>query len=251
MSNFFKWFYDRKVFFILGLGRSGTKFLADLLNQDQMSIVFHEPIQDDFEALVTAHKSYIKAVDYIKNYRIKKMYSFVKDKDVLTYAEVNSLLRYHVLALKVLFPKAKILHLVRDGRDVVRSFMPRYHYTENATGHHSLQPKRGDLLFEKWHGLSRFEKICWQWADSNTRLINEVNRLIIFERLISDYSYFQKNIESYLGLNIGRDKWLKAILIPKNITKAHTMPPWHQWDRSLMLSFTKICGEVMQKLGYL
>lgn len=245
-----KWFLERNIFFLLGIGRSGTKFLSELLNDDKNAIVFHEPIPEDFDAFCTAHKDKKSAFRYINKYRKKKMYSLVKDVDVKTYGEVNSALRYHVEALTKCFPHAKTLHLVRDGRDVVRSFMSRVHYTKRSKGHHALRPSKRDPMHLNWDRLSRFERICWLWADANRCARQHLNRYVKFENVISKYKYFEENIENYLGLQIGREKWIEAINRPKNSTSQFTLPHWSEWDERLSESFERICGAEMRIYGY-
>ena len=246
-----KWFAERNVFFLLGIGRSGTRFLAELLNTDKNAIVFHEPIPEDFDAFCIAYKNEKAAFRYISKYRKKKMYSLVKGVDVKTYGEVNSVLRYHVEALIKCFPHARTLHLVRDGRDVVRSFMSREHYDKGSKGHHALRPVKKDPLYYRWGTLSRFEKICWLWADANRRVRQHANRYVKFEKLISDYTYFQENIENYLEVDIGREKWIAAVNRPKNTSKHFIIPHWKEWDERLAESFKRICGDEMRMFGYL
>jgi hypothetical protein len=245
-----KWFSERNIFFVLGSGRSGTKFFSELFNSDENAIVFHEPIPEDFDAFCIAHKDEKSAFKYMSRYRMKKIYSLVKDLNVKTYGEVNSALRYHVGAIPKCFPHSKTLHLIRDGRDVVRSFISRNHYTKGSKGHHALRPDKEDPWYYKWDKLNRFERICWLWADANRRVRKHVNRYVKFEKAISDYNYFQRNIENYLGLDIGREKWIKAINRPKNTTKQFVLPHWKKWDERLTESFEKICGEEMRIFRY-
>lgn len=245
-----KWFANRNVFFLLCIGRSGTKFLSELLNSDENAIVLHEPIPEDFDAFCIAYKNEKSALRYISNYRKKKIYSLVKDLNVKTYGEVNSALRYHGEAITKHFPHAKTLHLVRDGRDVVRSFISRQHYTKGSKGHHALRPSKKDPLYYKWNTLNRFEKICWLWTDANRRIRKHVNRCVKFEKVISDYNYFEENFENYLGLQIGRERWVKATNRPENSTKQFALPHWEDWEDRLFESFERICGEEMRILGY-
>jgi hypothetical protein len=245
------WFAERNVFFLLGIGRSGTRFLSELLNSDKNAIVFHEPLPEDFDAFCIAHKNQKSAFRYMNTYRKKKIYALVKEADVKTYGEVNSALRYHVEAIPKCFPHAKTLHLVRDGRDVVRSFMARRHYTKEGKGHHALRPAKNDPWYDKWGKLNRFEKICWLWADANRRIRQHVVKYVKFEKTISNYNYFEENFENYLGLNIGKKKWVAAVNRPRNSTNRFTLPHWTEWGQRFCDSFEKICGEEMHAFGYL
>ena len=77
-----------------------------------------------------------------------------------------------------------------------------------------------------------------------------MNRYVQFEKAISDYNYFEGNIENYLGLHIGREKWREATARPKNSTKQFIIPHWKEWDEGLSESFERICGEEMRIFGY-
>lgn len=65
-----KWARSKKIFFILAMGRSGTKFLATLLNEAPDGYVVHEPVWEDFPAYVDAFYNPQKAKWYIKKFRL-------------------------------------------------------------------------------------------------------------------------------------------------------------------------------------
>lgn len=247
IDNFFN---EKKIFFIIGLGRSGTKLLTEILNQMDIAIVFHEPVLKDYKAIVRAHKSNIELMKYITNFRKKYIYLLLRNKNFQIYGEVNSNLRYHIKELKSIFPNAKFLHIVRDGRDVVRSIMARKHYTGDRIGHHNIIPKTSDPFYIKWKELTRFEKICWLWKDSNNYIGKYIQKFVNFETLINNYDYFQKNIEDYLDLKIGYNLWKKKIEKPANITIKHVLPPHKFWDQKLKDKFDYICEEEMRQYGY-
>lgn len=246
-----RWFQERPMFFALGMGRSGTNFLATLLgNCAADAAVFHEPIVEDFEAFVEAHKSVRAGQRYLDHFRVRRMYDLVRDREVRVYGEVNSALRYHGQALKSAFPQAKLMHLVRDGRDVVRSVMSRAHYMPGATGHLALEPNPSDPLYDRWPTLSRFEKVCWLWADANRRLSEELDWVVKFEQLTGDYDYFRDNIIDQFGLEVSADRWQAETNRPRNVTKTFTFPRSRDWDATLAAQFDAICGEQMAVLGY-
>jgi hypothetical protein len=237
-------------FFILGMGRSGTNFLAAMLDRCPDALVFHEPISEDFNAFVEAHKSDEAGLDYFEHFRLGKMHELTRDLDIRHYGEVNSALRYHARAIKTVIPEARLLHLVRDGREVVRSVMERRHYTDGSAGHHDLHPLPSDPLYDCWKELSRFEKVCWLWTDANRRLAEDVSRRVAFESLVGDYDYFRENLLSYLDLEMSEALWAEAVQAPTNVTRKFTFPPWQQWDEAQHAAFETICGEQMSRFGY-
>lgn len=245
-----EWFDQRDLFFVSGMGRSGTKFLARLLDADASAVVFHEPLAEDFEAIVAAKDNDQAALRYIEDFRKKRMYCLVRKRDVTTYGEVNSALRYHLRALADVFPSARFVHLTRDGREVVRSLMARRHHTSGGEGHHNLSPAASDRLDHRWSTFSRFEKICWLWADAVDRVEECTGHRVQLERLVDSYEYFYQRIEKFLGVHVGREVWHREVNRPRNRTSGHVIPHWKQWGDERREQFEAICSAQMQKTGY-
>jgi Sulfotransferase family len=244
-----EWFKSITPFFLLGMGRSGTEFFAKLLNKANHTIVYHETVKEDRLALVKALRSREEELAYMK-FRKKAMYVLGRKEGVKIYGESNSNLRFHAKALKSTIPNVKIIHVVRDGRDVVRSIMAQKHYLNGEKGHYNIMPASDDPLFTEWHGLSRFEKICWLWADANRKVCEFADKILNFEKLIGDYSYFKENIVDYLGIEISEDCWKGEVNRPKNITKKHSMPHWTEWEDEIKKKFWRICKDEMYRYGY-
>lgn len=245
-----RWFSNRKVFFVLAMGRSGTNFLAHLFENDRDALVFHEPVIEDLDSLAAAHKSPQSARDYIATFRKKRIYELAKPFNPRVYGEVNSNLRFHAEALKQCIPGVRLMHLVRDGRDVVRSIMNRQHFTGKGGHYHEFGPCEDDALYGSWDSMERFEKVCWLWADANRRLRQDVSHMVKFERLVQDYRYFYESVERYLGIRVGQDAWKHAVSRPTNISKKFVLPSWENWGNELAHQFERICGEEMRELGY-
>lgn len=164
------WAKNKRIFFILGMGRSGTKFLARLLDEAPESYVVHEPVWEDFPAYVDAFYSQKKAQWYIKYFRKKEIFLRVRDIPCEIYGESNGVLRRHLLPLKKAFPHAIFFHLIRDGRDVVRSLMARHTMTPKDPITSKIHPLPDDPWYERWEKMDRFEKICWYWQVENKYL---------------------------------------------------------------------------------
>ena len=171
--------------------------------------------------------------------------------DIDIYGEVNSFLRRHCEALKKAFPNVTILHLVRDGRAVVRSMYSRETMMPGAYDTKYVRPKPGGPYYEKWDKMSRFEKLCWYWAVENEYLYRCTNgRIVHFEKIVRDYEYFKEKVLEPLGLDIPREIWEREVRRPRNISLQYKLPHWKEWDKWMEERFREICGEIMEKLGY-
>lgn len=244
-----EWFNSRNVFFILSMGRSGTQSLSDLLNKTPGALVVHEPFIEAVPHQEAFHDPR-KAKEYIQNFRKKESYSRVHKLDIETYGEVNSFLRRHCNALKTAFPKAKLLHLVRDGRDVIRSMYSRETMKPRAYDTRRIYPRENDPWRDEWPRMLRFEKLCWYWMVENKYLRECIGKTIHFEKIILEYDYFKKNVLKPLNLEISRETWEEIINKPKNATVSHKLPHWSKWDKRTKEAFERICGEEMRKSGY-
>jgi hypothetical protein len=245
-----EWFNKINTFFILAIGRSGTQFLSYLLNKAQKAYVVHEPVRSDFRAYLEAFYSEKKAFKYFNGFRKDEIYLRARNKDLNHYGEVNSVLRRHCNAIKKVLPGVKLFHLIRDGRDVVRSMMSRKTMTKEDPNTHKIKPKKYDLLYDNWSKMNRFERLCWYWDTENRYLMDNIENLIQFENLTSSYEYFRETLLIPLGLNISESFWEEEIKTPKNITVNYELPHWTKWDQKRKSTFNAICGKTMNNAGY-
>ena len=242
--------------FVLGAGRSGTQWLCDLLGSVKNAAFYHEPnFRDDVATMDQLRRDPVLAQEYWREFRSVEVYKRWREQPgALHYGEVNGTIRYHAPAIRALYPRAKCFLLARDGRAFVRSVMgfPEF-YGARSYGAYALAPLRGDPLESGWSGLSRFEKICWGWRDTYEFLIatNPPHTWLLFERLLSDFDYFQARLTSAIDVPIAPGRWRSGTSKQsRNSTTAHAFPDWEQWSRGQQEAFVRICGETMTKLGY-
>jgi hypothetical protein len=245
-----EWARNWEFFFILGFGRSGTAFMADLLNRVTNAYVFHEPVLEDFYAHARAHYNPKDTDRYIQGFRKKEIFTRMRHIPSGIYGEVNSTIRCHAGAIQRAFPKAVLIHLVRDGRDVVRSTFGRRAMTIQNPFSLSIRPDASDPWRDHWHDMDRFARICWFWQEENRRLRTSIGRTVQFEKILSSYEYFSREILEPCGIHIAEDVWKAAIAIPQNISRGFSMPKWEQWTSEQQSNFREICGKEMLACGY-
>ena len=125
---------------------------------------------------------------------------------------------------------------VRDGRDVVRSWHSRHTFAGDG--------------FEKVvnpEGNTRFEQLCWLWNEINSLALSKHPRVVIFERILEDWSYFQ-HFFSFLA--IPKPAWENAREKKENATPSYNLPHYTEWGKELRSIFQKRCGELMKELCY-
>ena len=244
------WMKEWKFFFVLGFGRSGTAFMANFLNQAQGAHVFHEPVFEDFYAHARAHYDPKAAERYIQGFRKKEIYSRMGHIPSGIYGETNGNLRCHANAIRKAFPSAEIIHLVRDGRDVVRSHMSRRTMTIKNPFSMSMHPMETDPWKAHWHEMGRFARICWYWQEENRRLRTTIGKTVQFEKILTSYELFEKEVLEPCGIHIEKTIWESARSTPRNITSEFSMPKWDQWTKEQQKNFLEICGDEMTQCGY-
>ena len=250
-KNVDKLIKNKQFFFILAIGRSGTTFLSNLLNLSPNALVVHEPIANDIIAYNQAFNNEKNAYKYINSFRMKEIYYRIKKENFNVYGEVNGFLRRHCKTLINSFSNSdtKFFHLVRDGRDVVRSIASRKSFFDDKNNK-IIIPKQGDYYRQKWKTLTKFEKICWLWKEDNEYINKYVKERINFEQIISNYNYLKEKLLNPLGLEISEKIWKDKINKHKNITVEYKIPHWKEWDKEKIKTFNLICGETMKKMGY-
>lgn len=257
-------------FFIIGLGRSGTKFLSKLLNQDEHALVRHEPYNLDKQLLFYR---YAGGFDTVLNQMLTERFEqMLPDPSMFDiYGEVNSYLRYEADWLRQRFDPV-LLGIARDGRDFVRSAYIRPVLTY-ADHQQPIIPMDDNSYAMDWNRYSRFQKLCWYWNITNRYLMEKLGTVVRFERLIKDYDYFTREITKKVGITISRNTWkysinnpentsdfsligslvtkIKSKIIRKDIPHFTPLPHWPDWNDRLKADFYEICGETMKQIGYL
>jgi hypothetical protein len=166
------------------------------------------------------------------------------------YGEVNGALRCHVDALNVVFPTATFLHLVRDGRNVVRSHMSRRTMTLKNPLSLFLHPIKSDSWYEQWPKMDRFARVCWYWQEENRRLRTVIGNPVQIEKILSNYNYFYTKVLIPCNIFVSKADWEFSIAIPHNVTSKFKMPKWENWTLEQKTKFIEICGDEMRMCGY-
>jgi len=245
-----------KFFFVIGTGCSATTWLYQTLqNIPETQIEMYWCFWEDLKEIDRAYNSEQEASKYIEDYRKPRMLHRLK-RGIRTYGEINGMLRWHCAALKQAFPSATIVQLVRDGRAWVRSMMARecrFHPNfamEDVTTRY-MRPKDGDKCYERWDSMSRFEKICWEWARTNEYIRQCLGKEIVqMERMLADFSYFRTYLITPFGLEISEKLWTERIKVEGKPDRRVVMPHYSEWDDKILREFNEICSDEMLACGY-
>jgi len=256
-----------RMFFIMALGRSGTKFLASLLAHDRRGRVHHEPYPLDPRLIVLRYAGGFDAV--LGNLLQERFAALLPGAGQAEfYGEINSYLRYEVDWLRSRFDPL-FVHLVRDGRDFVRSAYIRGVYTPLEPDG-PIVPKDGDPYAGEWPRMSRFQRLCWYWMHTNEFLATKIAAAVRFEDVLRDYALFREKILEPTGVRVSEQLWRREVERPKNTSQGfrlrsrlvgllrgkrsipdlRPLPPWQEWNDDMTGQFNAICGRTMDRFGY-
>jgi len=246
----------KRTFFISGSGRSGTQWLSALMRESPNVFIQHEWHKQRYGALEPMHNQavglpYRARVPPWEAIRIRATRRAMEKCGKEVYGECGNKTRYALPRLEREFEPIFMMQLVRDGRDVVRSFYSRQTYTGHDL-HLPLEPGPRNAYAGCWPHMDRFEKICWLWAFTVEMVDFHTHGLCVrFEDLLADYDEFHAQILSPAEMTISQEVW--ETYTKRRIDKSHmsfNLPHWRDWSASQTARYMDICGKMMQRFGY-
>lgn len=224
-------------FIITGHGRSGTLWLARLLNRCDPDVnVHHEPLgQFDAARYADVYAGTRDVAKFLRQRRLRMERIWQRHPDQ-GYAEVNSYLRYCVPALREAFPDTPVLGLVRDGRFVVRSMLARGCY--RRPGYPPIDPPGK---------MSPFAACCWYWADTYRRLIGQGVICYPLEVLNTSFAALIA-LADQAGARVSRDVWLRHAGRRANVGVSEEEPPVFTFEE--VETFARVAGDMQEWFGY-
>ena len=169
------------------------------------------------------------------------------------------------------YPNAKFVYLTRDGKKVVSSFFnklkeimyPEWGVKEFKSFLESgdNEPKEDKRVWRPLPGYSkdlinlkpssRFELICWYWAELSSEIMNRTE-------LLPKENFYQLKFEDFIADVKCRDDLLSWLELDKkefiNIDLSRPVnvyePKNYSFDLNQELVFKDICGNINYQLGY-
>lgn len=270
--------------FILGSGRCGTASLARMLSQVEGIDAHHEYCNIEVQKAAALYGMDLRSRSetIVALTDIYESAVFYSDADI--WADSSHKLSWLVDPLADMFPDAKFLHIVRDGRKVASSFFNKF----DSDGPDVIYPDHGVEIMSQWvnerwrypkpplekaywwkipqiagnHRVAqpfydefptwnRFQRCCYHWQESNHAALES------FKRLSRD-RYFSVNLE----LLTTSEKVLQLAMKWAGVPYDHSMFEYLQTPRHILKpidykltneqldQFNEIAGPMMVELGY-
>jgi len=233
--------------FVLSHGRTGTKFLAKILNCSHDIKAFHEPKPTLQYFCNYIYKNQNKKVILTKIFDSARnellLETFIKEK---IYVETNQCLTFLAHSIADLFPKSKFIHLVRHPGDFVRSGMMKGWYNSDSIWEEGrIKP----IVLQGWQKQDNIAKLTWLWNETNQYIENFKEYLgndsrIMFlksEDIFSDPDVI-KDLFDFIGVDsVIKKKIIKiqkqpinrlerVIKQPENMKKISVYPYYRDWS---------------------
>jgi len=185
------------------------------------------------------------------------------------WGDSSNKLSWLIPDLAWLFPQARFVHLVRDGRKVASSYFHKLgdeNYDDRSNA--ALQdwydgkgpmpppekpywwpvPRRDDAMAGPFRRFDQFQRICWHWAEINRVAMAALPRdrtlFVRLEDLVGSPA-LARTLYEFLGLPFqGGD--FAVFARPHNVNK----PEDRLLDARQTTQFEAIAGAMMAQLGY-
>ncbi len=252
--------------FILSTGRTGSKFLANLLGLAPNVAAFHEPqpTLEYFSDYAYHHQEekevLTKMIDAARMESILEVY--IKGK---IYVESNQCLTFFAPVLAQLYRKSKFVQVVRHPGDFVRSAI-RKGWHKNDSIWESGRVKMADQ--SQWNRLDHIEKLGWLWNTTN-RYIEEFSCKMPAHRIagyrLEDLVQGMDKIKELLGFIGAREipeseiRAAQASRVnemeihpgePPNMKKVRFYPAYSDWDEEMKKRLNAYVGDLAKCWGY-
>ncbi len=261
-------------FFIVSSGRSGTAMLHKALSAKPGVAMHHEYAVEVTQKLGV--QRYLGLVGESETREtLRQIYPLpVMDSRARLWGDSSNKLSWLIPDLAEIFPEARFIHLVRDGRKVASSYFHKlgdecYDDASNARmqAHYDDParvpapppekpywwpvPRRGKREAEEFRNWDQFQRIAWHWAEINrvamtalAALPRERSLYVRLEDLRASPAEV-RNLYEFLTLPF-QDSDFAIFARPHNVNR----PEDRLLDRSQRSQFDAIAGDMMRRLDY-
>ena len=259
-------------FFIVSSGRSGTAMLHKALSAAAGVEMHHEYLVHHIQPL--AVRRYLGLANALEAAAVLSATygAAVHYSEKALWGDSSNKLSWLIGDLYALFPHAKFVHLVRDGRKVAGSFFHKLGdecYDDRSTAilkayaedgapapppekkYWWPRPRKNDPGVKTFDNFDQFGRIAWHWAEVNRVILNDLAAIpaaqtlfVKLENLRADEAVL-RGLYDFLGLAYHTD-YFAMFQRPHNVNR----PEDKLLTPEQRAAFAAIAGTMMERLGY-
>ena len=263
-----------KPFFIVSSGRSGTAMLVKALSAAPGVTIEHEYMVHIVQRLAVRRYRGLATADQAQGILAATHGAALRYAQAPFWGDSSNKLSWLIPELAALFPEARFVHLVRDGRKVASSYFHKLanecyddrsskilaDYLDDPEGiaapppekkYWWPQPKPGDPFGKEFRRFDQFQRIAWHWAEVNRVILDglavvpeERQRFFRLEDLRGE-PFFVAALFKFLGLPY-REENAAAFARPHNVNR----PVDRLLTAKQTAQFDAIAGAMMERLAY-
>ena len=246
-----------KNFYIFSTGRSGTTYLSNLIQHNEPSLGNLHQLKNSKKLNVMGNLALgNKACHYFLISYLSRKFNHALPPS--TVDPLKSIAYYQYI--KILYEEdpsglknITIIHLVRDPRDFVTSFMNwKNRNLSGKIAHHLTPFWMPEPKLKERFSMSKFEHFCWIWSKKHHLFDDGFSHLPNYYLFrIEDLKPGSGKLNELLSLITNKDE-IKTELNKTNRNKSMKkgFPSWESWDPKQAKKLDNICTELMQKFGY-
>ncbi|TXN39014.1 sulfotransferase [Methylobacterium sp. WL119] len=263
-----------KPVFIVGSGRSGTRTMFRMLTGAEGLEIHHEYLCNAIQRIAARYYMGLTSEDEAKRLIAPLHGAAIHYASDAVWADSSNKLSWLIRPLGEMFPTAKFLAIVRDGRKVTSSFY--YKLREEMYDDDSVEilrtwlrdqvslpepppekrywwniPRSDQFLGSAFPNFDRLRRVAWHWAE-NCREITERFaelpddrvKLVRLEELTRDEELLKRTID-FIGIDYD-PVYSDYLQTPRNVF----VPIDFQLTRAQEAAFQEIAGPMMTRMGY-
>jgi hypothetical protein len=265
---------ETQAFFVVSSGRSGTAMLQKALASAGNIEMQHEYAVDIVQPLGV--RRYLEIATEAEAHDVLRAthLAAVRYSKAAHWGDSSNKLSWLIPELATLLPRAKFVHLVRDGRKVASSYFHKLGaecYDDRSTAIFQAFyddpvrnpapppekkywwpcPRKADPLARKFRSFDQFQRIAWHWAEINRIILEGLQQIEPSQKYFVRLEELQEAREAvrelfeFLGLRFREEHFL-AFARPHNVNK----PEDRLLDAEQRCQFDALASDMMARLGY-
>lgn len=265
---------ETKPFFVVSSGRSGTAMMERLFSCFPQVEVHHEYMVQHLQP--TAVKYHMGLIGLGEAMHVLRAAhgSAIYYSEAPLWGDSSNKLSWLIPALNRLFPEARFVHLIRDGRKVASSYFHKLgnecyddHSTAILQRYYDARgdlpppppekkywwplPPRGHAQEHEFLTYNQFQRIAFHWAEVNRTIIHDLDfiqperRHTVRLEDLAARADARQGLLNFLGLPWD-DRIMGLLNRPHNVNRPEDYP----LTAEQTAQFTYVAGDMMQTLGY-